>query len=359
MMDEFQIIEELKQVIHQLVPIEKLNFEFDLKRMPLNYDYTDAIINASFENLYFKLIVEVSVHDSLPILTKKISRLKSVCGKNNMVPVVLTRHLSPERQEVCKREGVCFIDLSGNVYLKFKSFYVERVGFHNKFPEKRSGRNPFSDKASLILRVMLDDVEHHWGIREMADKTELNPGYVSRVAEELVKRKYIAREKNKLRIRSPEGILDDWVRVYNIRKNKTFRYFCMATSASDIIDKLSKIQFPNEISYSLSVQAGASLISPYSVFKEIHVYVRSQKDIEYFKKYLNLSSADQGANFIIMLPYYKNSVFFGKQNVNNICVVSDLQLYIDLYEYPIRGREQAEHLFDKRLRNLLTKADNL
>jgi len=162
-----------------------------------------------------------------------------------------------------------------------------------------------------------------------------------------------------LRIRSPEGILDDWVRVYNIRKNKTFRYFCMATSASDIIDKLSKIQFPNEISYSLSVQAGASLISPYSVFKEIHVYVRSQKDIEYFKKYLNLSSADQGANFIIMLPYYKNSVFFGKQNVNNICVVSDLQLYIDLYEYPIRGREQAEHLFDKRLRNLLTKADNL
>jgi len=193
----------------------------------------------------------------------------------------------------------------------------------------------------------------------MADKTGLNPGYVSRMAEELVKRKYIARAKSKLRIRSPEGILDDWTSVYNIRKNKTFRYFCMTTSASDIIDNLSKIQIPNEIEYSLSVQAGASIVSPYSVFKEVHVYVDSQKEIEYFKKHLNLNSADQGANFIIMLPYYKNSVFFGKQNVNNLCVVSDLQLYLDLYEYPIRGREQAEHLFDKRLRNLLTKEDNL
>ena len=133
----------------------------------------------------------------------------------------------------------------------------------------------------------------------------------------------------------------------------------MAKSSSDILSKLSKIEIPGDIGYALSVQAGASLISPYSVFKEVHVYVRNQKDIEYFKKQLGLSSADQGANLVIMLPYYKNSVFFGKQNVNNICVVSDLQLYIDLYEYPIRGREQAEHLFDKRLRNLLTKADNL
>ncbi|MEJ2658848.1 MAG: helix-turn-helix domain-containing protein [Desulfobacterales bacterium] len=168
------------------------------------------------------------------------------------------------------------------------------------FSRKRNGRNPFSDKASLILRAILREAEHLWGVREMAEKTGLNPGYVSRIAEELEKRNYIVRTNNKLRLRSPEGILDDWVRAYNLKKNRLFRFFCMAKSSSDILAELSKIEIPDDFGYALSVQTGASLISPYSVFKEFHVYVRSQKDIEYFKKQLKLSRADQGANLVLI-----------------------------------------------------------
>ncbi len=350
MRSEFQIIKELKNAIHQLIPVNGLKFKFDLKGGVRDFDYPAAIIGVNIEDLSFKLIIEVSVHNSLPIFTEKISRLKSVGRHDNMVPVILARYLSPQRQELCRNEDVCFIDLSGNVYLKHKSFYVERVGFGNKFPEKRNGRNPFSDKASLILRAMLKDAEHIWGIREMAEETGLNPGYVSRIAEELEKRNYIVRTKNKLGLLSPEGILDDWVRAYNFKKNKLFRHFCMTKSSSDILSELSKIEIPGDIGYALSVQAGASLISPYSVFKEVHVYVRNQKDIEYFKTQLELSTAEQGANLVIMLPYYKNSVFFDSRVVQNLWVVSDIQLYLDLYQYPIRGREQAEHLFDKQLK---------
>jgi len=355
---EFQIIKELKTSIHKLIPAKGLKFKFDLKRGARDFDYLDAIVNVNFGDLSFKLIIEVSVHNSLSIFSEKISRLKSVHRYNDMVPVILARYLSPQRQELCHNQGVCFIDLSGNVYLKYKSFYVERMGFRNKFPEKRIGRNPFSDKASLILRSILKDAEHLWGIREMAEATGLNPGYVSRIAEELEKRNYIVRAKNKLRLRSPEGILDDWVRAYNFKKNKSVKYFCMTKSSSDILAKLSKIEIPGDIGYALSVQAGASLISPYSVFKEVHVYVRNQKDAEYFKKQLKLSSADQGANLVMMLPYYKNSVFFDSRIVKNLWVVSNIQLYLDLYEYPIRGREQAEHLFDKELKELFSKVNS-
>jgi hypothetical protein len=358
MRSEFQIVQELKNSIHQLIPAKGLKFKFNPQGKMKDSGYPDAMIRVNFEDLSFQLIAEVSVHNSLPIFIEKISRLKSLCRHNNMVPVIIARYLSPQRQELCHKEGVCFIDLSGNVYLKYKSFYIERLGFSNKFPEKRNGRNPFSDKASLILRSMLKNVEHLWGIREMAEEIGLNPGYVSRMAEELEKRKYIARAKNKLRLRSPEGILDDWVRAYNFKKNKLLRYFCMAKSSSDILSKLSKMEIPDDIKYALSVQAGASLISPYSVFKEVHVYVRNQKDIEFFNNQLQLSSADQGANLLFMLPYYKNSVFFDIRIVKNLWVVSDIQLYLDLYEYPIRGREQAEHLFDKQLKDLFAKAKN-
>jgi hypothetical protein len=65
-----------------------------------------------------------------------------------------------------------------------------------------------------------------------------------------------------------------------------------------------------------------------------------------------LREAGEGANLIFLLPYYKHSVFYGKQRIRKLWVVSDLQLYLDLHNYPIRGMEQAEHLYEKRLRHI-------
>ena len=52
------------------------------------------------------------------------------------------------------------------------------------------------------------------------------------------------------------------------------------------------------------------------------------------------------------MPFYKNSVFFDKQEVNGLWVVSDIQLYLDLYNYPVRGLEQAQHIYEKRLKQI-------
>ena len=36
-------------------------------------------------------------------------------------------------------------------------------------------------------------------------------------------------------------------------------------------------------------------------------------------------------------------------------MVSDLKLYLDLYNYPIRGLEQAEHLYEKCLKHIIER----
>jgi hypothetical protein len=82
------------------------------------------------------------------------------------------------------------------------------------------------------------------------------------------------------------------------------------------------------------------------------LYLNDSNAIDFLKGELELKAADQGANLVVMLPFYKHSVFYDCREVEGLRVVSDIQLYLDLYGYPVRGREQAEHLYDKRLKML-------
>lgn len=359
MKSEQQLIKELKSSLKQLLPLKSLKIDIDLKSISDIRGSSDIIAQVEHEDLSFRLILEAVTQNSLPVFKNKIAKLKASTGDHNdAVPVLVARYLSPQRRSMCQDEGICFIDLSGNVLIKYKSFYIEKTGFPNKFPEERGGRDPFSDKASLILRAILKSGEYLWGVRELAQATNLNPGYISRMARELESRNYITRVNSKLKLRDPEGILDDWVRNYNLRKNTTFGYFFMAANSAKILEKIRSLEIPDGVDYALSVQAGASLIAPYSVFQEVHMYVTDEKAHAYFEKELNLNKADQGANFVLMLPYYKHSVYYDSRTVKKLRVVSDIQLYLDLYGYPIRGLEQAEHLFDKKLKKIFTKPES-
>jgi hypothetical protein len=270
-----------------------------------------------------------------------------------LIPLVVAKYLSPDRRKQCQEEGVYFLDLSGNVFLVYDGFYIERIGFPNRFPEKRRGRGPFSDKASLILRAAFSDIEKVWGVRELAQSVGLDPGFVSRMAQELEKRNYVSRIDSKLKLRDPKGLLDDWVREYDYKRNQEVRYFCLAKGPEEIIDKLIAARLPDDIPYALGLHAGANLIDPYVVYNEVHIYIQNEGSIDRFVEKLKLREAREGANLIFLLPYYKHSVFYGKQRIRKVWVVSDLQLYLDLHNYPIRGLEQAEHLYEKRLKHII------
>jgi len=255
-----------------------------------------------------------------------LSLLKSHAGKDEgLVPLVVAKYLSPDRRKECQEQGVCFLDLSGNVFLEYDGLYIERIGYPNRFAEKRRGRGPFSDKASLILRAAFSDIKKGWGVRELAQSIGLDPG----------------------------SLLEDWVREYDYHRNQEVRYFCLAKGPEEIMDKLVAAPIPEDIPYALGLHAGANLVAPYAVYNEVHIYIQHKGSINWFVEKLKLREAGEGANLIFLLPHYKHSVFYGKQRIRNLWVVSDLQIYLDLHNYPIRGLEQAEHLYEKRLKQII------
>jgi len=67
---------------------------------------------------------------------------------------------------------------------------------------------------------------------------------------------YVARSNRKLSIRSPKEILDDWVRVYDLKKNEPNPFFIQASSVESIVQRLREIEVPRKMKYALSVQAG-------------------------------------------------------------------------------------------------------
>ena len=351
---EFEIIEQLKSNIEDLIPVKGLRIHFELQP-PLGQLWCpDFLAYVSFKNLQFKIVGEVIVQESSSIFQDKITYLKSYASQNQeVVPVIVAEYLSPTRRKQCQNAGVCFLDISGNVFLEYEDFYIERIGFPNRFPEKRRGREPFSDKASLILRAIFSDKEKQWGVRQLAQLINLDPGFVSRMARELEKRNYVARLNSRIKLRDPKGIMEDWVQAYNYKKNDQLRYFYLAKESDEILDKLRQIDIPEEVQYALSLHAGANLVSPYAVYNEVHIYVPNNDAMNFFMRELKLKAVEQGENIIFLLPYYKHSVFYGKQKIKGLWVVSDIQLYLDLYNYPIRGLEQAEHLYEKRLKKLI------
>lgn len=322
----------------------------------------DIILELKYEGDSIKLLGEICSSLHFSHFYQKIEGLKKLSHqKPCRYPILIAPNLSPEKQSICKKAGIFYLDLSGNMFVRLKNLLIDRQGKHKVSQLKQISKNPFSDKASLLLRILLEKPAQSMGIRELAGKAGVNPGWVSQVAQKLEELDYIVRvEANKVKLVRVQQLIGDWVEFYKYKKKDLHQYYCHAKDGVGIIEDLIKIKIPQKLGYALSVQGGAYLVSPHAVFQEVHLYLPGSPEeridaVSFWKKALKLEKVERGGNFFLMEPYYRYSVFYGKREVKGLNVVSDIQLYLDLKRYPLRGEEQAEHLFSERIRPLLEK----
>ena len=270
------------------------------------------------------------------------------------LPVLVVPFLGQRGRQICRAEDVGYIDLSGNCYLRWDGVHIEKVIEGKTFPESRESRRLFSDKASLALRTMLESPHKPWGARELERATGVSVSWVWEVLVGLVKAGYAARTNREIYISRPLDLLEDWAESYYFsRQNDVDSFFCDAPTPEALISRIVAISGAGERRYALTLHAGASLVAPFAKFHEVHMYVDPwEHRVEtgrFWIDALELEKVDRGGNIYLVWPYYKHGAFYGVRKVNGVLVVSDIQLYIDLYNFPIRGREQAEHLMRKRL----------
>jgi len=270
------------------------------------------------------------------------------------LPVLVVPFLGERGRQMCRAEGVGYIDLSGNCYLRWDGVHIEKIIERKPSPQVRESRRLFSDKASLALRAMLETPQRPWRVRELARATGLSVSWVWEVLAGLVTAGYAARTGGAAHFSRPLDLLQDWAQSYHFgRRNDAESFFCDAPTPQALIGRIPSVRPTIETRYALTLHAGAHLVAPFATFHEAHIYVdpwEPRRETERFwMDALKLQRVQSGGNVYLVWPYYKHGAFYGIREINGVRVVSDVQLYVDLYNFPMRGREQAEHLMRERL----------
>ena len=281
------------------------------------------------------------------------SLLRNMIGnRRNWHGVFAATFISKESQQICRENGIGFIDLAGNCLFAFDNVYLSIEGRPNPYPSTRPLKSVFSTKSTRALRILLCNPRKEWFVKDLANEANISLGQASNIKQRLLGFEFIEETGSgkdlKFKLKNPESLLRKWSDNYSYRKNK-IRNFYSLDDVRALENKMIDYFKENGISYGFTLTSGASRVAPFLRYNTIFAYV--EDDIDRLTKDLNLKEVTSGPNVSFLEPY-DEGVLYGLQKIDGANVVSDIQLYLDLKSYKGRGEEAAEFLYEQRLRKL-------
>ena len=209
-----------------------------------------------------------------------------------------------------------------------------------------SVQNIFSPSASRIVRILLIYPEREWSILNLSKEAGTGYGHTYRLVGTLLKMGLSRKtETNRVKPSNPGQLLTRWASYYDFAlSNDVEAYYSMDREVDSFLERLSSADVGSS-KYALTLHAGAALVEPYVRPANVHIYIDTKEKSKWEKR-LELKLTELGGNIFLVKPY-DEGIFYGVQEVRGLRVVSNVQLYVDLYNYPARGREAAEHLRKK------------
>jgi hypothetical protein len=184
-------------------------------------------------------------------------------------------------------------------------------------------------------------------------------GTASRVADQLHRLNLIdaAREHGKpgrVRVIDPQRMLDRWTRAYDWTRNESLTVHAPIGDPEIFIAGLLPQLMFRDRRWALTLQAGAAYVVRHAAWERVHVYVDvpDARQLGVLALANRWTPGDDG-RLVLLRPFYRTSLWQSVRAASraaDVNIVSDLQLVLDLWNYPLRGREQAELIRDRVLR---------
>lgn len=210
----------------------------------------------------------------------------------------------------------------------------------------------FADKSALLIEWLLSPAHRDMlvGTRELAEKVNVDPALATRVLAQLCFEGYGERDNNTAAfvLKDHKRLLEAWSQSYRITQKCRIRTFKSAYfSKPEILQKLTTLKVDGFLCRALHAAAeshGAKTL----LHDSLEFYVTDFALLKKLSRDLKLEASDEGYDICFIEPYYKSmvqrSVKHHKKN-HDFAASPFLLTYLDLLNFPLRGREAAERLF--------------
>jgi hypothetical protein len=314
----------------------------------------DAIFELSSENGEpIRILLEVKAHGFPRDIKSAIELLRSANTRFGDVLMVAAPSITEHGRRLLKDANVGYWDQSGSMFLRLPghTIFVDRPILQQSTPLLK---NPFSGKSTNVIHALLMFPDRSWHIKDLATLAEVSQAMAHRVCETLENELLLERRgtgPSTTRIlTSPAALLERWSSVHSMNNYKFLRFYeWTARIDQEFIWRVTKPLERAGISYALTLASGAQFVAPFaSSVNQVAVLVPESIDIQLIYPASRMKDVDEGEN-ILFLSTSAKAPFIFRRAIEEVWVASDVQLYIDLVNWPQRGKEQAEHLREERM----------
>jgi len=339
---ENEVVTNLRRRLPELLPTLRVAVERPTRDAPW-----DLVLKVQSAGKTRRLLCEVKSVGEPRYLAQAITSLTLAARKDPRIyPVVVAPYISPEGQRLCREAGVGYLDLTGNVFLRFDGILVDRLSGQPPPRGKARLRRLFAPKSSRIVRVLLEQPGTEWTLAGLAEEAAISLRTAHLVVNALEEKAFVEKRRGAIRLQKPGDLLDLWAQNYSLERHLQHIFYTFVRNPSQLAAKLTAHALSHREAVGLTLHSGAAFVAPFVRSPDVYAYFVG--DRERLVKSLDLRPVESGGTVHLLEPY-DEGVFYRVQTIRGVRVVCNTQLYLDLINYPARGREQAEVIRRRKL----------
>ncbi|MBF6613854.1 MAG: hypothetical protein IVW55_12070 [Chloroflexi bacterium] len=268
------------------------------------------------------------------------------------VHMIAAPAISRSSRELLRDEGLAYWDQSGSLYLEvpWAFYFVDRS---KQGKSERPIRNIYRGSTAQVLHAMLIEPDRRWHVQELAEIAGVSPSTVHEVftflENQLWAEKVGSGPSTVRTLTKPGALLDAWAGEHSLKQYKTRRFYRWVQSRGKLKSDTLKLLHDDGMDYALTLASGAEYVAPYTTsIDNLHILVPETADITTLAERGGLKPVESGENITFLVSSERSPLMF-RQHLEDTDIADNIQLYLDLWAWPRRGKEQAEHLRSSKI----------
>lgn len=271
------------------------------------------------------------------------------------VPLVAAPAISESSRELLRRHKMGYWDTGGSLYIElpWALYLIERPVPPGR---PRIVRSVYRGSTAQVLHALLLEPDKAWHMSELAERAQVSVSTVHQLCTFLEQQLWMDKEGRGPRavrvLREPGAVLDAWAAAHSLGAYEAHRFHRWVREPAELLQMVTDALRSLDVKHALTLGSGAQFVAPHGTSAErvwLLMPASAIASLDALAGAAHLSRVDEGETVTVFLTRERSPLLF-RREMQGFWIASDVQLYLDLWAWPQRGKEQASHLRTERLR---------